>query len=382
MTDNLNVIRENDPKEITTNVLNDEIENGNFIVRKKRSLSLDFDFESPKRHRSESIDSRRKSPSIIQSDLDILANHLKQKPDKEPQQPEIQMDRVSIVSSLKSTRRRDFNFNDNGNENCRTGEDENSLEFVRKRKGQLLYLYNRDNVLGKYSSKNFTMNDHLQEIEDEYTRIRQQIDIEKGTDNARWWLTQIIFGIEIVDKQFNPTEYNLQGWREAMDISMNYENKSDYDQVLQELYQKWAPNIDLGPEMRLLSLIAKSALLFATTKKLGSSFSNPQPHEFGNQSQQQQNQNQKFNFVLFSNMLSNQPQIDINNLIRQQQQFQQPQQQQQFQQPQQPNISDLIYQHQQQQQSKISEINEPEVREIQVSAPKQTKRKGRPPKQK
>lgn len=142
---------------------------------------------------------------------------------------------------------------------------ENNDEYTRKQKSEFLYKFNKINVNGKWSSLHLDMNNSLEEIQNEYTRIHSEIQNERSVAFLKRMMLLGVQGIEMLNTKFDPLSLDLDGWSEAMGYSM--ENQ-EYDEVLSELYEKYKGRGQMSPEVKLIFMIISSATMFTVSKKI------------------------------------------------------------------------------------------------------------------
>ena len=70
-------------------------------------------------------------------------------------------------------------------------------------------------------------------------------------------------GIEFLNNRFDPLDLKLDGWSENM-----MENVSDYDEVFEELHEKYGESVKMAPELKLISMVAGSGFMFHLTNSL------------------------------------------------------------------------------------------------------------------
>lgn len=244
-------------KEVNNDNLSLNTSKSNKSVRSNKSSSKSK--KSVKKPYYESI-----SEDISLSDLDVLANKKKLSKkstevsvsDIVSDQKKEESDRKSSSSSSKSSTR---SYRKKKNVN------ENENEEVRREKSELLYKFSKLNANGKLSSLQFDMNSPLIEIKTEYERIRNQLQSERSVKFLQRMLLLGVQGIEMLNTKFDPMGVDLDGWSEAMAYSL--ENQ-EYDEVLQELYEKYKGKGQMAPETKFIFMIVSSAAMFAITKKL------------------------------------------------------------------------------------------------------------------
>ena len=72
-----------------------------------------------------------------------------------------------------------------------------------------------------------------------------------------------ITGIEFLNNKFDPFDVKLDGWSESVN-----ENIIDYDEVFEELAEKYGGKSEIAPEIKLLMMIGSSAFMFHLTNTL------------------------------------------------------------------------------------------------------------------
>jgi len=142
---------------------------------------------------------------------------------------------------------------------------ENRIDSIRIEKSEYLYKFNKLNANGKFSSLHLDMNNSLDEIKNEYERIKNEIQTERSVSFLKRMLLLGVQGMEMVNTRFDPLGVDLDGWSESMGYSL--ENQ-EYDEVLAELYEKYKGRGQMSPEMKMLFMIISSATMFTITKKI------------------------------------------------------------------------------------------------------------------
>lgn len=142
---------------------------------------------------------------------------------------------------------------------------ENKNDMIRQEKSELLFKFNKLNIKGQWSSLRLDMNSSLDEIKNEYERVRNEIQTERSVAFFKRMLLLGVQGIEMMNNKFDPLGVDLDGWSEAMGYSM--ENQ-EYDEVMAELYEKYKGRGQMSPEMRLIFMIISSATMFTISKKI------------------------------------------------------------------------------------------------------------------
>ena len=94
-------------------------------------------------------------------------------------------------------------------------------------------------------------------------RLKKQRDVEKSIKFSRKILMAFTSGIEFLNNRFDPLDLKLDGWSENM-----MENVSDYDEVFEELHEKYGESVKMAPELKLISMVAGSGFMFHLTNSL------------------------------------------------------------------------------------------------------------------
>jgi hypothetical protein len=128
-------------------------------------------------------------------------------------------------------------------------------------------------------SRVYTMDDDYNDIKIEYETLKKEIYLETALKENKQWLTLSVQGLEWLNGKIDPVGAKLDGWHEQ--VAMDAEN-GEYDEVLEDLYDKYYDSFDLPPELQLLKKLGQSAFMFHTNKTLFSKMGiNPEniPHQ-------------------------------------------------------------------------------------------------------
>ena len=158
----------------------------------------------------------------------------------------------------------DFGSNMFGNDQTATGPSINlaaanrlSPEEERKKKIDLINKLNRLETKGYTLSKHFSMDNSLDEIQLEYDRLVDAKNLEGSIRFQRQCLMGAVTGFEFLNGKFNPFDWQLEGWSESV-----HENVEDYDDVFEELYDKYKGRGNMPPEAKLLMTLVGSGFMF------------------------------------------------------------------------------------------------------------------------
>lgn len=142
---------------------------------------------------------------------------------------------------------------------------ENKNDAIRKEKSEILFkLYTIvEKSNGRWSTK-LTMDNSLDEIKNEFTRIKAVLDNEAMVKFCKHGLVMGIKGVEMLNGAYDPVGVDLDGWSEAMSYNMA---TTEYDEVLSELCEKYKGAGSMSPEVKLLVMIVMSGAMFSFSKK-------------------------------------------------------------------------------------------------------------------
>ncbi len=132
-----------------------------------------------------------------------------------------------------------------------------SAEEERKKKIDLINKLNRLETKGYTLSKHFSMDNTLEEIQLEYDRLVDAKNLEGSIRFQRQCLMGVVTGFEFLNGKFNPFDWQLEGWSESV-----HENIEDYDEVFEELYDKYKGRGNMPPEAKLLMSLVGSGFMF------------------------------------------------------------------------------------------------------------------------
>jgi hypothetical protein len=132
-----------------------------------------------------------------------------------------------------------------------------SPEEERRQKADLINKLGRLESKGFQISKRFTMDNSLDEIEAEFNRLADARQLESSMKFQRQMMMGVVTGLELMNNKFNPFDWQLEGWSESV-----HENIDDFDEVFEELYDKYKTKGNMPPEARLLFMLVGSGFMF------------------------------------------------------------------------------------------------------------------------
>jgi len=170
----------------------------------------------------------------------------------------------------------DETSNDNENES-QSGEETNAtasskrrppprqktLDEINQEKQEMLYRLDRFEQNGFKASRKFNMTSNYDDIKFEYERIKKQRDVDKSIKFQRKILMAVCSGVEFLNGKFDPLNVKLDGWSESI-----YENLQEYDEVFEDLHEKYKEKVKVAPELKLLMMVGGSAFMFHLTNSL------------------------------------------------------------------------------------------------------------------
>jgi len=138
---------------------------------------------------------------------------------------------------------------------------ENQLSPEQEQREKNSYLTRLQRLSGRgMTGQRMTMTNSLEEIKAEYGRVVDTRNLEASLKFQRNALMTFATGAEFLNNRFNPFEVNLEGWSESV-----HENVEDYDEIFEELYDKYKDAGKMPPEVRLVMTLGVSAAMFHVT---------------------------------------------------------------------------------------------------------------------
>ena len=136
-----------------------------------------------------------------------------------------------------------------------------SQEDIINMKKELLYQFDRLEKKGVKIPKKFTLASSLDEMKVEYDRLKKDREVDISVKFQRRMLMTFITGIEFVNKKFDPFDFDLDGWSESIN-----DNLTEYDDIFEELHEKYKGKANLPPEIKLMFALGGSAFIFHLQK--------------------------------------------------------------------------------------------------------------------
>lgn len=154
-----------------------------------------------------------------------------------------------------------FNANNNASGDEYSQQPAKSPEEIQREKQDLLFKLERLAQRGCPMTRQYTMNSNIEDIRNEFLRIKAQNDLKNSVKFQRRMLMACVTGIEFLNSKFNPIDAHLDGWSESVHESIN-----EYDDIFEELHDKYKERAKVAPEIKLLMSLGGSAIMFHLTQ--------------------------------------------------------------------------------------------------------------------
>ena len=145
-----------------------------------------------------------------------------------------------------------------------------SEEEILEKKRELLYQFDRLEKKGMRLPRKFTLASSLDEMKQEFDRLKRDREIDLSVKLQRKTMMTIVSGIELANNFFDPVGAKLDGWSDSIN-----ENLDDYDEIFEELHDKYKGKAKIAPELKLLFMLGGSAFMYHMTNSMFKSSSMP-----------------------------------------------------------------------------------------------------------
>ena len=132
-----------------------------------------------------------------------------------------------------------------------------SYEDVQKAKFDLLCKFERLRDKGVRIPKTFSMSSDYDEMKYEYDRLIHQRKMSNSVKMQRQMLVTFCSGMTFLNDKFDPLGLKLEGFDEHVN-----DNIGDYDDIFEELYEKYKDSANMAPELKLLMSLGGSAFMY------------------------------------------------------------------------------------------------------------------------
>jgi hypothetical protein len=130
-------------------------------------------------------------------------------------------------------------------------------------KRELLYQFERLERKGTQLPKKFTMASNLEEMKLELDRLKRDREVDQSVKFQRKVMMTVVTGMELMNNKFDPVGARLDGWSESIN-----DNIDDYDEVFEELHDKYKGTAKMAPEFKLMFMLGGSAFMFHMTNTM------------------------------------------------------------------------------------------------------------------
>ena len=134
---------------------------------------------------------------------------------------------------------------------------------IKNEKIDLIYKFKKLENQGVRTTINYNMNSNLDDMRNEYLKLKKQRENDNAVKFQRKVLMAAVTGLEFMNSKFDPFSVKLDGWSESVN-----ENLNDYDEIFEELAEKYGGESDIAPEIKLLFTLAGSAFMFHLTNTM------------------------------------------------------------------------------------------------------------------
>ena len=204
-------------------------------VESVKSIDINSHFVDVKQH-IPSVASEEES-DISYDESDDMSDFIKQKPKQSRQSnnnfkvdsEDYESDNSSIVYGRKGAMRE---------------------EDIIREKQELLYQFDRLEKKGIKLPRKFNMSSNLEDMKAEYARLKKDKDVDAGVRFQRRMLMAFASGVEFLNERFDPFDIKLSGWSEKI-----HDDIDDYDEIFEELYDKYKGKANVAPELKLLFMM-------------------------------------------------------------------------------------------------------------------------------
>ncbi len=159
-------------------------------------------------------------------------------------------------------------LNNMSNNNSNSNNDFRSIHSmtpneIKNEKIDILYKFRKLEGQGIRTTMNYNMNSNLEDMRSEYYKLKKQRETDNSIKFQRKILMAAVTGAEFLNNKFDPFDIKLDGWSESVNDNIN-----DFDEIFEELAEKYTGKSDMAPELKLVMAIGGSAFMFHLTQTL------------------------------------------------------------------------------------------------------------------
>ena len=138
-----------------------------------------------------------------------------------------------------------------------------SPQEILQEKTEILAYFDRLEKRGVRIVKRFNLSSNLEDMRFEKRRIIEEREAENSIKFQRKMLMAFTTGVEFLNNRYDPFDIKLEGWSESV-----HENINDYDEVFEELHEKYKEKTHIAPELKLMLMMGGSAFMFHITNTM------------------------------------------------------------------------------------------------------------------
>tara|TARA_B100000575_G_scaffold294356_1_gene309758 strand:+ start:9416 stop:11113 length:1698 start_codon:yes stop_codon:yes gene_type:complete len=133
----------------------------------------------------------------------------------------------------------------------------------RKDKEEILWQLEKYRRLGVQGIRKFNMSCDLHDMQAEYSKVKKQRELEGSIKFQRKCLLAFATGTELLNSKLDFLDFKLDGWSEQV-----HENIDEYNEVFEELHEKYKEKAKMAPELKLMFMMGGSAFMYHITNSM------------------------------------------------------------------------------------------------------------------
>lgn len=136
-------------------------------------------------------------------------------------------------------------------------------EELMRKKFELVRKLETLEAKGVKLTKHYTMESSLSEMEGEYEMIVSEKEKQNSIKFQGKMLLACVNALEFLNGKIDPFDFKLDGWAESVN-----ENLDDYNEIFEELHEKYRSRTKIAPELKLLFQLGGSAVMLHMTNSM------------------------------------------------------------------------------------------------------------------
>lgn len=138
-----------------------------------------------------------------------------------------------------------------------------SKEELLRKKFEMLKKLESLERKGVKLSKHYSMESSLDEMTGEYESLVSEREKSNSVNFQGKAMMACITGLEFLNNKFDPFDLKLDGWAESIS-----ENIDDYNEIFEELHDKYKSKTKIAPELKLLFQLTGGAIMLHMTNTM------------------------------------------------------------------------------------------------------------------